>query len=352
MLQKTFFTFLIFIINLQVGFGQIPVNWQLQKKYLDENEFLLEFTVAIDSGWHMYASHDKKYPRPLIFNTLIPDNVTLRGDLVASTPFYASRTNYRGTWVNVPFYRDTVRFRQRIRVENLQEHPYVAGQVTYEGYRNGNNRSQIGYLCYQIDLRRKDSKAVELNKCDHSFDFCIPKRRQIAYYPLKVVPPQNSDQFVEWNYFYKKQSENTYKIIAEAKLEEGYRLMVDTTGEEAFKLKMDLIESKNISSVSPFIYASTPKSAYYSIWKQTMNYQEGTVRLERTVTLVDPLSASFLVMNLHYMICNDFDCYSSQSESIQFLLQKSQRRVIYVNQERVQVKMTKTDKVAESVDNE
>lgn len=350
MLQKITFAFLLFLTSLQLSLAQEPVNWELQKKYLDKNEFLLEFTVTIDSGWHMYASHAKKYPRPLIFNILVPRNVSLRGDLVTSTPFYTAKTRYRGDLVRMPFYRDTVRFRQRIRVDNLQERPYIAGQMNYESYDG--NRAKIGCICYQVDLRRKDTTIVKLNRCKHSFDFCIPKSKRIEYYPLKVVPPQQSDEFVEWKYFYQKQAENKYKIIAEANLEEGYRLIVDTLGGQPFNLTMGFIQSKNIGAVSSFVCSNDSKTTYYSIWKQTLNHQEGTVRLEREVTLVDPLRETFLSISLNYMVCNDFDCYTSETETVRFPLQKSKRRVIYVNQERQQTKLVKTDKIAELIENE
>ena len=76
-MKKIFFLSVAILLTLTSVSGQIlkPVKWTISAEQLNDNEYDLIFSAAIDKGWHMYGLNmPEGGPFPLL-------SITIRLDL-------------------------------------------------------------------------------------------------------------------------------------------------------------------------------------------------------------------------------------------------------------------------------
>ena len=336
-LQFFTFTFLLFYAQNILGQNN-PVNWTIKKTYLGNNEFILDFIVEIDSSWHMYGHFDKKLPRPLGFNISMPSFVSLSGDLRATHNPLTTPTKFFEDYLYLPHYKNTVAFRQRIKIDEPKANPYAGVQVKFGAYKTKGKKTQryLKCYCFYFDLTDLTTEEViELNECTNQFDFCVPqkKRGQQTWYPLEVAEKSNSQDYVKWDFFYKKITSNQFQIIAEADIQNSYRLITQKDTSIEAGLLFDFLEQQNCVA-SNFSVEKPPEKAYYISWRKELNFITGKIRLIHDVAIDEKVSRAAVKLDLRYMVCDDLICLTENNIKVKFPLIKADVKTIFVSMNR------------------
>lgn len=140
-------------ISSDVGEPQFfdPVKWSFSSNRLETGELELQFTAAIDSGWHLYAASlpddGMTIPTTVTFNQ---EGIQLLSGLTEPTPV----TKYDPMFdMDLSFHKGTVTFAQRVALpESIQP---ITGTVDYMVCNN--ERCVMGSAEFSFDVEDQDA---------------------------------------------------------------------------------------------------------------------------------------------------------------------------------------------------
>lgn len=122
----------LLILTNTFSFAQMydPVQWDFSQEKISENEIELQFRAHIEKGWHLYSQYLPEgvdaYPTEFVFiNT---DNYSLDGEMIEPKPISEPDPMFEN--LVLPYFKDEVVFKQRIRVKSAVDFK-IAGDISF-----------------------------------------------------------------------------------------------------------------------------------------------------------------------------------------------------------------------------
>mgnify|MGYP001252872732 FL=1 len=107
-----------------------PVQWVFSKEKISENEIELQFKAYIEKGWHLYSQHLPKdvdaYPTEFIF--IHTENYEIISQVIEPDPIRDIDPMFDN--LILPYFKDEVVFRQRIRVKSTVDFE-ITGEISF-----------------------------------------------------------------------------------------------------------------------------------------------------------------------------------------------------------------------------
>jgi thiol:disulfide interchange protein DsbD len=105
-----------------------PASWTMRSVQEGDNGYVLEFTCALDKGWHLYSQHlvADAGPVPTEFSYTLPEGHTLNGATIEPTPKVEYDPNFM---MDLAFFEGAPIFTQRITIDGTPG--VVSGEVLF-----------------------------------------------------------------------------------------------------------------------------------------------------------------------------------------------------------------------------
>jgi thiol:disulfide interchange protein DsbD len=304
-MKGVFSTLFISLFSISLLTGQVydPVKWEFSYKLDGDDHALLQFTAAIEKGWHVYSTtiEDGVGPIPTFIDFKTLTGAELEGGIIEPTPHKDYDPNFD---MELLWFEDKVTLEQRVKLSD--QFANVSGELTFMTC-DDSKCLPPEYLDFSIDIEaaikpggRPEPMSMENTSEDE---------------PQKIEPEPSEKKDVEassgilnpvtWE-FETQSANDIVTITAAAQIEEGWHVysINPIEGDGPVSTELNLLEG-DFELSSNLIEKGDLHSEYDPNFMMDLEFYEGEMTIEQKfkITGSKPVKGE-----VYYMVCDAEKC--------------------------------------------
>ena len=272
----------IFFNSLQ---AQNPVSWSFSAKHVQGDEYDLMFTANIKTGWHVYSMYLESQDGPVATAVTVETNHKLVGKATESV----SKTENKKTGHDATFDMVLTKYKHDFTITQRVKCPNLKMQVK-------------GYLTF---MTCDNTQCLPPTDVDFAFDLSEIKLNSTGSSDEKKNDGKTEDEPkstdkpepVKWDYRAEKISDNQFKLIFTATIEEGWLVNskdIKVKGPVATTIKLD--SNLNFELLGPAVESSSEASNRVEGFDKTFKTKLVKYKKDYTLTQVVKVKNSTVVV--------------------------------------------------------